>query len=78
MNEWEKIMMLEQKVDELKQDKLRLENKLNALEGQLNIALTNKEYYMYLAELEKEKREKIEQKIVRLNKIVDSFLKEDK
>ena len=28
MNEWEKIMMLEQKVDELKQDKLRLENKL--------------------------------------------------
>ena len=77
MNEWEKIMMLEQKVDELKQDKLRLENKLNALEGQLNIALTNKEYYMYLAELEKEKREKTEQKIVRLNKIVDNFLKED-
>ena len=77
MNEWEKIMMLEQKVDELKQDKLRLENKLNALEGQLNIALTNKEYYMYLAELEKEKREKTEQKIVKLNKIVDNFLKED-
>ena len=77
MNEWEKIIMLEQKVDELKQDKLRLENKLNALEGQLNIALTNKEYYMYLAELEKEKREKTEQKIVRLNKIVDNFLKED-
>ena len=76
MNEWEKIMMLEQKVDELKQDKLKLENKVNALEGQLNIALTNKEYYMYLAELEKEKREKVEQKIVRLNKIVDSFLKE--
>ena len=78
MNEWEKIMMLEQKVDELKQEKLKLENKVNALEGQLNIALTNKEYYMYLAELEKEKREKIEQKIVRLNKIVDSFLKEEK
>ena len=77
MNEWEKIMMLEQKVDELKQDKLKLENKVNDLEGQLNIALTNKEYYMYLAELEKEKREKTEQKIVRLNKIVDSFLKED-
>ena len=77
MNEWEKIMMLEQKVDELKQEKLRLENKVNALEGQLNIALTNKEYYMYIAELEKEKREKIEQKIVRLNKIVDSFLKEE-
>ena len=77
MNEWEKIMMLEQKIDELKQDKLKLENKVNALEGQLNIALTNKEYYMYLAELEKEKREKIEQKIVRLNKIVDSFLKEE-
>lgn len=77
MNEWEKIMMLEQKVDELKQDKLKLENKVNALEGQLNIALTNKEYYMYLAELEKEKREKTEQKIVRLNKIVDNFLKED-
>ena len=77
MNEWEKIMMLEQKVDELKQQKLKLENKVNALEGQLNIALTNKEYYMYLAELEKEKREKIEQKIVRLNKIVDSFLKEE-
>ena len=77
MNEWEKIMMLEQKVDELKQEKLKLENKLNALEGQLNIALANKEYYMYLAELEKEKREKTEQKIVRLNKIVDSFLKED-
>lgn len=73
MNEWEKIMMLEQKIDELKQDKLKLENKVNALEGQLNIALTNKEYYMYLAELEKEKREKVEQKIVRLNKIVDSF-----
>ena len=77
MNEWEKIMMLEQKVDELKQDKLKLENKVNALEGQLNIALTNKEYYMYLAELEKEKREKAEQKIVRLDKLVDSFLKED-
>ena len=77
MNEWEKIMMLEQKVDELKQEKLKLENKVNALEGQLNIALTNKEYYMYLAELEKEKREKVEQKIVRLNKIVDSFLKEE-
>ena len=77
MNEWEKIMMLEQKVDELKQEKLKLENKVNALEGQLNIALTNKEYYMYLVELEKEKREKTEQKIVRLNKIVDSFLKED-
>ena len=76
MNEWEKIMMLEQKVDELKQEKLRLKNKLNILEGELNIALTNKEYYMYLAELEKEKREKTEQKIVRLNKIVDSFLKE--
>ena len=76
MNEWEKIIMLEQKVDELKQEKLKLENKVNALEGQLNIALTNKEYYMYLAELEKEKREKIEQKIVRVNKIVDSFLKE--
>ena len=76
MNEWEKIMMLEQKVDELKQEKLKLQNKVNALEGQLNIALTNKEYYMYIAELEKEKREKIEQKIVRLNKIVDSFLKE--
>ena len=76
MNEWEKIMMLEQKVDELKQQKLKLENKVNVLEGELNIALTNKEYYMYLAELEKEKREKIEQKIVRLNKIVDSFLKE--
>ena len=77
MNEWEKIMMLEQKVDELKQEKLKLENKVNALEGQLNIALTNKEYYMYIAELEKEKREKVEQKIVRLNKIVDSFLKEE-
>ena len=77
MNEWEKIMMLEQKIDELKQQKLKLENKVNALEGQLNIALTNKEYYMYIAELEKEKREKIEQKIVRLNKIVDNFLKED-
>ena len=77
MNEWEKIMMLEQKVDELKQDKLRLENKVNVLEGELNIALTNKEYYMYIAELEKEKREKVEQKIVRLNKIVDSFLKEE-
>lgn len=76
MNEWEKIIMLEQKVDELKQEKLKLENKVNALEGQLNIALTNKEYYMYLAEIEKEKREKIEQKIVRVNKIVDSFLKE--
>ena len=76
MKKREKIMMLEQKVDELKQDKLKLENKVNALEGQLNIALTNKEYYMYLAELEKEKREKVEQKIVRLNKIVDSFLKE--
>ena len=77
MNEWEKIMMLEQKIDELKQDNLKLKNKLNVLEGELNIALTNKEYYMYLAELEKEKREKTEQKIVRLNKIVDSFLKED-
>ena len=77
MNEWEKIMMLEQKIDELKQQKLKLENKVNVLEGELNIALTNKEYYMYLVELEKEKREKTEQKIVRLNKIVDSFLKED-
>ena len=77
MNEWEKIMMLEQKVDELKQEKLKLENKVNALEGQLNIALTNKEYYMYLAELEKEKREKVEQKIVRLNKIVDSLVEEE-
>lgn len=77
MNEWEKIMMLEQKIDELKQEKLKLENKVNELEGQLNIALTNKEYYMYIAELEKEKREKVEQKIVRLNKIVDSFLKEE-
>ena len=77
MNEWEKIMMLEQKIDELKQQKLKLENKINVLEGELNIALTNKEYYMYLAELEKEKREKVEQKIVRLNKIVDSFLKEE-
>ena len=77
MNEWEKIMMLEQKIDELKQDKLKLENKVNALEGQLNIALTNKEYYMYLAELEKEKREKAEQKIIRLDKLLDSFLKED-
>ena len=77
MNEWEKIMMLEQKIDELKQQKLKLENKVNVLEGELNIALTNKEYYMYLAELEKEKREKVEQKIVRLNKIVDSFLKEE-
>ena len=77
MNEWEKIMMLEQKIDELKQQKLKLENKVNVLEGELNIALTNKEYYMYLAELEKEKREKTEQKIVRLNKIGDSFLKED-
>ena len=77
MNEWEKIMMLEQKIDELKQENLKLKNKLNVLEGELNIALTNKEDYMYLAELEKEKREKTEQKIVRLNKIVDSFLKED-
>ena len=77
MNEWEKIMMLEQKVDELKQEKLRLKNKINVLEGELNIALTNKEYYMYLAELEKEKREKAEQKNIRLDKIVDSFLKED-
>ena len=77
MNEWEKIMMLEQKIDELKQENLQLKNKLNVLGGELNIALTNKEYYMYLAELEKEKREKTEQKIVRLNKIVDSFLKED-
>ena len=77
MSEWEKIMMLEQKVDELQQEKLKLENKVNALEGQINNALTNKEYYMYLAELEKEKREKTEQKIVRLNKIFYSFLKED-
>ena len=78
MNEWEKIMMLEQKVDELKQEKLKLENKVNVLEGELNIALTNKEYYMYLAELEKEKREKTEQKIVRLDKIIDRVIKEDK
>ena len=77
MNEWEKIMLLEQKIDELKQENLKLKNKVNVLEGELNIALTNKEYYMYLAELEKEKREKTEQKIVRLNKIVDSFLEED-
>ena len=77
MNEWEKIMMLEQKIDELKQEKLKLENKVNVLEGELNIALTNKEYYMYLAEIEEEKREKTEQKIVRLDKLVDSFLKED-
>ena len=45
MNEWEKIMMLEQKVDELKQEKLKLENKVNALEGQLNIALTNLSFH---------------------------------
>ena len=77
MNEWEKIMLLEQKIDELKQEKLRLKNKVNVLEGELNIALTNKEYYMYLAELEKEKREKAEQKIIRLDKLIDSFLKED-
>ena len=77
MNEWGKIMMLEQKIDELKQEKLKLKNKLNVLEGELNIALTNKEYYMYLAELEKEKREKAEQKIIRLDKLLDSFLKED-
>ena len=77
MSEWEKIMMLEQKVDELKQENLRLKNKVNVLEGELNIALTNKEYYMYIAELEKEKREKVEQKIVRLDKLIDSFLKED-
>ena len=70
-------MVLEEKIDELKQQKLKLENKVNVVEGELNIALTNKEYYMYLAEIEKEKKEKTEQKIVRLNKIVDSFLKED-
>ena len=77
MNEWEKIMMLEQKIDELKQQKLKLENKVNVLEGELNIALTNKKYYMYLAELEKEKREKTEQMIVSLDILVESFLKED-
>ena len=77
MNEWEKIMMLEQKIDELKQQKLKLENKVNVLEGELNNELNNKKYYIYLAKLKKEKREKTEQKIVRLNKIVDSFLKED-
>ena len=31
MNEWEKIMMLEQKVDELKQEKLKLKNKLRGI-----------------------------------------------
>ena len=78
MSEWEKIMELEKQNDLLKQRILQLENQVNALKGEKEIETCQAEYWQYVAELEREKKEKLQQKIIRLNKILDSMLKEDK
>ena len=78
MSEWEKIMELEKQNDLLKQRILQLENQVNTLKGEKEIETCQSEYWQYVAEIERDKKEKLQQKITRLNKILDSMLKEDK
>ena len=78
MSEWEKIMELEKQNDLLKQRILQLENQVNTLKGEQEIKTYQAEYWQYVAELERKKKEKLYQKITRLDKLFDSLLKEDK
>lgn len=78
MSEWEKIMELEQLNDSLKQKIFKLQYEIETLKQEREMNITQINYWQYLADIEREKRLKLENKIVRLDKIVDSFLKEDK
>ena len=78
MSEWEKILELEQLNDSLKQRIFKLQHEIETLKQEREMNITQINYWQYLADIEREKREKLENKIVRLDKIVDSFLKEDK
>ena len=65
-------------IDDVRQENLRLRNQNEELKGQLNMEICQSEYWQYVAEIERDKKEKLQQKITRLNKILDSMLKEDK
>lgn len=65
-------------IDDIRQENLRLRNQLEELKGRLEIETCQAKYWQYIAEIERDKKEKLQQKITRLDKIVDSMLKEDK
>lgn len=65
-------------LDDVRQENLRLKNQVNELRGQIEMLTTQVNYWQYLAEIERDKKEKLQQKIDRLEMLIDSFLKEDK
>ncbi|MGM9834335.1 MAG: hypothetical protein ACI31M_00960 [Bacilli bacterium] len=65
-------------LDDVRQENLRLRNENEELKGRIEMLITQVNYWQYLAEIERDKKEKLQDKIVRLDKIIDRVIKEDK
>lgn len=65
-------------LDDVRQENLRLRNENEELKGRIEILTTQVNYWQYLAEIERNKKENLESKIYRLEMLIDSFFKEEK
>ena len=64
--------------DDVRQENLRLRNENEELKGRIEMLTTQVNYWQYLAEIERDKKENLESKIYRLEMLIDSFFKEEK
>lgn len=64
-------------LDDVRQENLRLRNENEELRSRIEMLNTQVNYWQYLAEIERNKKENLESKIYRLEMLIDSFLKED-
>ena len=65
-------------LDDVRQENLRLRNENEELKGRIEMLITQVNYWQYLAEIERDKKENLESKIYRLEMLIDSILKEEK
>lgn len=65
-------------LDDVRQENLRLRNENEELKGRIEMLTTQVNYWQYLAEIERNKKENLESKIYRLEMLIDSFFKEEK
>ena len=65
-------------LDDVRQENLRLRNENEELRSRIEMLTTQVNYWQYLAEIERNKKENLESKIYRLEMLIDSFFKEEK
>lgn len=65
-------------LDDVRQENLKLKNQVNELRSRIEMLTTQVNYWQYVAEIERHKKENLESKIYRLEMLIDSVIKEVK